>query len=116
MVDSQGEKFKNYLQENGIGVTQAASKLGVSRQTIYQYFKTSRFEPETVSIFIDAFGPGIAEIFNIKRQSNDVDALKDEIIRLQGEAIEREREIIRLQSLLLDKSLSPNKDIVNDKL
>lgn len=116
MVDSQGEKFKRYLQENGIGVTQAASKLGVSRQTIYQYFKTSRFEPDTVSIFIDAFGPNIGQIFAVRHPIDSTESLKDEIIRLQKEAIDREREIIRLQSLLLDKSLSPDKDIVDDKL
>lgn len=114
MIDSQGEKFKKYLQENSIGVTQAALKLRVSRQTIYQYFKTSRFEPETVSIFIDAFGPSIGQIFAVRFPMEDINALKDEIIRLQSEAIEREREINRLKSLLLDKSLSPDRDIVND--
>lgn len=114
MIDSQGEKFKKYLQEKGIGVTQAASELGVSRQTIYQYFKTSRFEPDTVSIFIDAFGTDIGQIFATRFPVDNIDALKDEIIRLQNEAIDREREINRLQSLLLDKSLSPHKDIIND--
>lgn len=55
MSDYQGEKFRLYLKKLDIGVTEAAKMLGISRQAIYLFFKTSRLQRETVNKILDTF-------------------------------------------------------------
>jgi len=55
MVDYQGEKFRLYLKKIDMGVTEAAKKLGITRQAIYLFFKTSNLKRETVNKILDTF-------------------------------------------------------------
>lgn len=55
MTDYQGEKFKLYLQKNNISVQNAADLLGISRQGVYTFFKTSSLQRETVAKILDKF-------------------------------------------------------------
>jgi len=69
MVVYQGEKFKQYLLRNGISVVEAANRLGVGRQSIYQYFKSSNLSIETVKNIIDKFDTSIGDIFDYEGPS-----------------------------------------------
>lgn len=57
---NQGEKFKIFLEQNGIEKTEAAKKMGIERATLYQMFKTKRFRQNTADRIRDMFG------FNVK--------------------------------------------------
>lgn len=63
MAEYQGEKFQKFLESKGVGASEAAKKLGVSRQTVYQYFKSSSLERETVNNILTSFGVEEQEIF-----------------------------------------------------
>lgn len=114
MSENHGEKFKRFLKDNKIGVTKAAETLGVSRQTVYQYFDSVKFEDDTLKVLVEKFGNNLSQLFEKQDSSKIINELKDDIIRLQREAIEREKEINKLKGLLLDKSLVPDKNIVDD--
>lgn len=53
---TEGALLRNYLRANRIGVTEFAKKIGVSRQTAYQYFKTERFDKKTIDSIQAALG------------------------------------------------------------
>lgn len=55
MSDLQGKIFKDFLISKRIGATKAAKMLGVSRQTVYQYFKTTRFDIDTIAVLEKIF-------------------------------------------------------------
>lgn len=55
MIDYQGEKLKEYLESKKISVVNAANLLGVTRQNVYQYFKSNNLERETVNNILDKF-------------------------------------------------------------
>lgn len=63
MPDYKGEKFKKFLKNKGIGAAKAAEKLGVSRQTVYQYFKSNSLERETVNNILTTFDVSEDEVF-----------------------------------------------------
>ncbi|MCY4781414.1 hypothetical protein ORI89_17275 [Sphingobacterium sp. UT-1RO-CII-1] len=63
MIDYQGEKFKDFLSSRKIGASKAAEILGVSRQTVYQYFKSNSLERETVSNILSKFDTNEQEVF-----------------------------------------------------
>lgn len=118
MVENQGEIFKKYLDESKIGVTECAKSLGVSRQTIYQYFKTKTFDTDTWKKITGVF-PGLSSVFS----SQSVDDLLQKIKKLEATLEERNeenralyKELLATKNQLLDKSLSPDKNIVDDKL
>ena len=63
MPDYKGEKFKNFLSKKSISAIKASEILGVSRQTVYQYFKSSALERETVNNILARFGVNEDEVF-----------------------------------------------------
>lgn len=70
MIEYQGEKFKEYLSNNKISVAAAALKLGVSRQNVYQYFKTGNLSKDTVNNIIDKMGLTELEIFGFEAKKS----------------------------------------------
>lgn len=66
MIEYQGEKFKEFLDNRKIGATEASKILGVSRQSVYQYFKTRNLEIQTVKAIIDKFNTNTEEVFGVK--------------------------------------------------
>lgn len=70
MVDYQGEKFKNYLRDHNISVAAVAEELGVSRQTVYQYFNTKNLTREIVSKIIDKLKISEDEIWEHTKKTN----------------------------------------------
>ncbi|MBB2148840.1 LexA family transcriptional regulator [Pedobacter gandavensis] len=65
MADYQGEKFKEFLKTRNISVIKAAEMLGVSRNTVYQYFGSSSLTRETVINIITHFNTTEEEVFGI---------------------------------------------------
>lgn len=63
MTEYQGQKFKAFLQKNGISALKASELLDVSRQTVYQYFNSSNLTRETVSKILTAFNTEADDIF-----------------------------------------------------
>lgn len=56
MTDYQGEKFKEYLQKEGISVQKASETMSLkSRQSIYQYFNSSSLSREVVNKITSSF-------------------------------------------------------------
>jgi len=75
MTDYQGEKFKDFLKLKGVGATKAAEILGVSRQTVYQYFKSTSLERDTVSNILQKLNTTEEEVFGIRQNSTPVKRL-----------------------------------------
>lgn len=69
MSEYQGEKFKGYLKNNKISVIEAAKTLGVSRNTVYQYFRSDNLERETVINIITSFSTTEEEVFGISNET-----------------------------------------------
>jgi transcriptional regulator with XRE-family HTH domain len=74
MSDYQGEKFKLFLKGANISVIEASKKLGVSRNTVYQYFGSDNLSRETVINIITKFNVHEEEIFG--RQESKQKAIK----------------------------------------
>lgn len=70
MLDYQGEKFKDFLKSKAIGAAKAGEILGVSRQTVYQYFKSASLERDTVNNILSKFNTSEQEVFGINNNSN----------------------------------------------
>lgn len=66
MIEYQGERFKEFLDNRKIGATEASKILGVSRQSVYQYFKSRNLEIQTVKAIIDKFNTNTEEVFGVK--------------------------------------------------
>lgn len=86
----QGEKFKNYLKLVNVSVIDAAKKLQVARNTIYQYFRSENLSRETVNSIITAFGASEDIIFgtqanNKKSIANAIDIGDPEIHEDDGD-------------------------------
>lgn len=64
MPEYQGENFKQFLYQRRIGVTEAAKKLNVSRQTIYQYFNSKNLTREVVSNVLQKFNVNEIDIWD----------------------------------------------------
>jgi len=75
MIDYQGKNFKSFLSSRKIGASKAAEILGVSRQTVYQYFKSSSLERETVNNILSKFNTTEEEVFGISKSSTPVKRL-----------------------------------------
>ena len=63
MTEYQGYKFKLFLQDRRISVISASEILGVQRQSIYDYFKTSNLSPTTVRNITDKFKVSESDIW-----------------------------------------------------
>ncbi|OOQ57164.1 helix-turn-helix transcriptional regulator [Mucilaginibacter pedocola] len=63
MADYQGEKFKEFLDRKDIAVANAAQQLQVTRQTVYQYFKTNNLSREVVNKILTVFETSTEEVF-----------------------------------------------------
>lgn len=82
MSDYQGEKLKEYLDYKRISVSTAAEVLGVTRQNVYQYFKSSNLARDTVNNIIDKFGIVETEIWS--KDYNDIDNGIDNSLQTSG--------------------------------
>lgn len=124
MVVYQGDNFKRYLDKKGISVVRAAKILGVSRQNVYQYFKSNNLTPETVNSIVVSFKASLDEIFpqpdnsidynvsteqeNLSRNLKEDPMQSRELIEMQKKVIEmQEAEIKRLKEEL--EKLNDNK-------
>ncbi len=64
MPEYQGEKFKLYLEKEGISADKAAQMLGKSsRQSIYKYFGTKNLTREVVDNIVDKMNVSIEDIW-----------------------------------------------------
>lgn len=63
MADYQGEKFKEFLDKRNVSVANAANLLQVTRQTVYQYFKTGNLSREVVNKILTVFSVSTNDIF-----------------------------------------------------
>lgn len=59
----KGESFKKFLKSREVSVKNAADKLGVTRQTVYQYFDSERLTKEVVDKILSTFNVKESEIF-----------------------------------------------------
>lgn len=73
MIEYQGEKIKEYLDKNDISVIDLAKTLGVGRQTIYQYFRSSSLNTNTVKRIVNALGVNAEDIFGKQPIANAKD-------------------------------------------
>lgn len=63
MVEYQGEKFKAFLKSRSINTADAAGILNISRQAVYEYFKSANLQRETVNKILDAFKVSASDIW-----------------------------------------------------
>lgn len=63
MIEYKGEKFERFLKRINVSVSDAAKRMGVSRQNMYQLFKSVELERRTVNIILTVFGVNEYEIF-----------------------------------------------------
>ncbi|MEO6522184.1 MAG: helix-turn-helix transcriptional regulator [Mucilaginibacter sp.] len=63
MIDYQGERFKLYLEKRGISANRAAKALDVTRQTVYQYFRSKNLSRDTVASILSVFNVSEEEIW-----------------------------------------------------
>lgn len=77
MPDYKGEKFQKFLKLKGIGAAKAGETLGVSRQTVYQYFKSQSLERETVNNILTKFGATEEEVFGTVSNHKSISNAKD---------------------------------------
>ncbi|WGQ09109.1 S24 family peptidase [Pedobacter gandavensis] len=68
MSEYQGEKFKLFLSKSKISAAKAADILGVTRQTIYQYYGSGNLTRETVSRILTKFNITEEEVFGPAKQ------------------------------------------------
>jgi transcriptional regulator with XRE-family HTH domain len=61
--DWKGARLKAFLKKRGISVKGAAEMLGVSRQTVYQYFNSDQLTREVVNKILTTFSSLESEIF-----------------------------------------------------
>jgi len=66
MADYQGEKFRLFLKKKDLGVTEASKMMGISRQAIYLFFKTTSLQRDTVNKILDTFKVKEEDIWNDK--------------------------------------------------
>jgi len=74
MTDYQGNKFKQYLVKQDISVQKASEILGVSRQNIYQYFKSGNLSRETVNTILSKFNTTEEQIFGLRKPNPRLEA------------------------------------------
>jgi transcriptional regulator with XRE-family HTH domain len=74
MLDYQGKNFKDFLKKNGVSVIEASKKLGVSRNTVYQYFASENLSRETVINIITSFEVEESLIFPKKDAFGKIEA------------------------------------------
>lgn len=56
---SEGQTLKNFIDNQKLTKVKIAKDLGISKQTLFQYFKSQYLEPETKKRFEDYFGVSI---------------------------------------------------------
>ncbi len=70
----QGEKFKTFLSKHKISAVKAAEILGVTRQTIYQYYGSSNLTRETVNNILTKFNVTENEVFALSMEKPKIEA------------------------------------------
>jgi transcriptional regulator with XRE-family HTH domain len=75
MLDYQGKKFKEYVTRKGLSIIRIAEKLGVSRNTIYTYFKSESLQRETVTNIITKLNTTEAEIWGSDGKTQRLEAI-----------------------------------------
>lgn len=73
-MHNDGFLFRKYVESHKLNKTQLAKKLGMSKQNIYQLFKSRKFEPDTIA--------GIEKIIGVKwKDIKDVNI----VVNIEGE-------------------------------
>lgn len=62
MSDNQGEKFKDILTDLGISVTEAAERIGISRDTIHKWFKKEHLDRKQIVRICKGLGIGESDL------------------------------------------------------
>ncbi len=78
MSEYQGEKFRQYLRTIFISAPKAAEMLGVSKQTVYQYFKSTNLSREVVNRILTVFNTNEREVFQTTEPSAKIIGPVDE--------------------------------------
>lgn len=60
---NNGEKLKEYLENKGISKTKAAEILGISRQSLYQYFESDNLLADTIDNILTKLNVSGSEIW-----------------------------------------------------
>lgn len=68
----RGDRLRQFFKSKGIGVTSVADTLGVSRQTVYQYFESERLTREVVEKILLAYKVKESDIFEAEFISMEV--------------------------------------------
>lgn len=74
MTDYQGEKFKEFLKSRKISVAKASDMLNISRQAVYEFFKSGSLKRETVNKILDTFKVSVEEIWDEARFREDLNS------------------------------------------
>lgn len=101
MSDSQEEKIKFLIKDNGFGIDEAIQKMGISKQTFYNNIRKYPLSPSFKLIFKEKLGIdlGVSLISKeIKKPDQEDRAEKD----LQAEVKRLKDEIMKLQAELLE--------------
>lgn len=69
MAEYQGEKLKEFLSKRNVSAADLAEKLGISRQSVYQYYKSSNLTREVVNNILTALNTNTEEVFGVKKKS-----------------------------------------------
>lgn len=87
--DWKGARLKSFLKKNGVSVQRAAEMLGVSRQTVYQYFNSDQLTREVVNKILTTFGTAESEIFEVKviPGSENLNFENDSLSAIKGKSI-----------------------------
>lgn len=67
----QGEIFKDYLDRNNLSVKGTAEKMGVSRPSIYQYFKSRELTNDVLENITSALGVTYTDIWNSRESKSN---------------------------------------------
>lgn len=87
-----GDSLRSYLDQNQIGKTDTATKLGMTKQGLYQLFKSKEFGPDTAGKLDRVLGSKWREVkvVNVSREtaraktSQDAEVIKSPDANLQG--------------------------------
>src|SRR5690606_35178329 len=61
--DSQGEKFRHFVEKSGLSIAEVARKLDITRDTVYAWFSKNVLKPKNVEKIVTAFNVSEEDIW-----------------------------------------------------
>lgn len=107
MIDYQGEKFQKKLADLGLSATEAAKRIGISRDTIHKWFKKERLDYKQVVRITNGLELSEEEIWG-----NPEDALREPTIEY-GHPERQLNPVVDYRDELL-KALLKNQELQNE--